>query len=99
MKINNCQRDEENFLAVEAAKKVWNYSDLEDYFEEYPGVTLLVRMPSGHNATITSYSFDQLLREHNGDYKDTEDYDMDNFEVVSVLRNNEYIDRKMKETE
>src|SRR5947207_13857534 len=79
------------------ANELRDYSDVYDYFREYPTAALLVRMPSGQITTITESSFKDLLWEHEGDYRDQEDYDMANFKVISVLRNNEEFNRRVRE--
>src|SRR5690348_4605376 len=86
--------EEEDFLANRVANELRDYGDLESYFEEYPTAVLLVRMPSGQIVTITESSLDELLWKNEGSYRDTEDYDMANFEVLSVIRNNEEVNRR-----
>jgi DNA polymerase elongation subunit (family B) len=90
--INDQSEDE--YFVVNGLR---NYSDLEDYFEEYPTAVLLARMPSGQIVTITESSLDELLWKNEGSYRDSEDYDMANFEVLSVIRNNEEVNRRIRE--
>jgi DNA polymerase type B, organellar and viral len=88
---------EGSFSVIDAANESNDYGDLEDYFEEYPTAVLQVRMPSGQVVTVTESSFDGLLWDHEGGYRDGEDYDMANFKVMSVIRNNEEVNRRIRE--
>ena len=89
--------NEEDSLAISVANGLRDYSDVEYYFREYPTAVLQVRMPSGQIATLTQSSFNDLLWEHEGDYRDQEGYDMANFKVISVIRNNEEVNRRIRE--
>jgi hypothetical protein len=77
-------------------EEIRNYNDLRDMFENFPSAVLRVQMPSGKPATVTGASLQQLLWEHEGDYIDSDDYDMENFRVLSVLRNNEQANEIMR---
>jgi DNA polymerase elongation subunit (family B) len=88
---------EQYSTVVEIANGLRNYGDLEDYFREYPTAVLQVRMPSGKIVTVTEGSFNGLLWNHEGGYEDEEGYDMDNFKVISVIRNNEDVNRRIRE--
>jgi DNA polymerase type B, organellar and viral len=89
--------DEENFPVNRDANEVRDYSDLARFFKEYPTAVLQVRMPSGRISTIAESSLDELLWKNEGKYRDTEDYDMANFEVLSVIRNNEEVNERIRE--
>jgi hypothetical protein len=80
-----------------AIEEIHNYSDLSDFFDEFPSAVLRVQMPSNKIVTIAGTTLQQLLWEHEGDYEDQENYDMANFRVVSVLRSNERADDIMRE--
>jgi hypothetical protein len=78
-------------------EEVHDFYDLECLFNEYPSAVLRVQMPSGKPATVTGTSLQQLLWEHDADYVDSDDYDMANFHVLSVIRNNEQANEIMRE--
>ena len=85
------QNDYEEYLGG----YVHNFQDLYDHFKKCPKDILWCRMPSGKHSVITRDNVDDLLL-HVGDYKDREGYDESKFEVISFLRHDAELNKRVK---